>query len=138
MGEAKSLSRHKFFYHDKGWKILGRDRGRLVRQRQSAQCATIEHPAGAAACSARSTQCIVRVRHSMQCAYCAHDLTYDRVQCCALFRVTVRNTLHGHCSWALFMGYCLEKKMMTPGIWGVIVWYQSLGIHIPRTRWGTV
>ena len=24
----------------------------------------------------------------------------------------------------------------TPGFWGVTAWYQSLGIRIPRARWG--
>ena len=24
----------------------------------------------------------------------------------------------------------------TPGFWGVTAWYQSLGIPIPRARWG--
>ena len=24
----------------------------------------------------------------------------------------------------------------TPGFWGVIAWYQNLGIRIPRARWG--
>ena len=24
----------------------------------------------------------------------------------------------------------------TPGFWGVTAWYQSLGIQIPRARWG--
>ena len=24
----------------------------------------------------------------------------------------------------------------TPGFWGVTTWYQSLGIQIPRARWG--
>ena len=26
----------------------------------------------------------------------------------------------------------------TPGIWGVIAWYQSLGIRLPRARWAWV
>ena len=24
----------------------------------------------------------------------------------------------------------------TPGFWGVIAWYQNLGIRIPKARWG--
>ena len=32
------------------------------------------------------------------------------------------------------------RKLMvvngTPGFWGVTVWYQSLGIRIPRAWWG--
>ena len=24
----------------------------------------------------------------------------------------------------------------TPGFWGVIAWYQSIGIQIPKARWG--
>ena len=31
-----------------------------------------------------------------------------------------------------------EKKKKTPGFWGVTVWYQSVGIRIPRAQWGTV
>ena len=30
----------------------------------------------------------------------------------------------------------LLKKKMTPEIWGVTAWYQSIGIRIPRARWG--
>ena len=29
-----------------------------------------------------------------------------------------------------------EKKKITPENWGVTAWYQSLGIRIPRARWG--
>ena len=29
-----------------------------------------------------------------------------------------------------------KKKKKTPGFWGVTVWYQSVGIRIPRARWG--
>ena len=34
-------------------------------------------------------------------------------------------------------GFCrLTVVNGTPGFWGVIAWYQSLGIRIPRARWG--
>ena len=30
----------------------------------------------------------------------------------------------------------LMEVNRTPGFWGVTAWYQSLGIQIPRARWG--
>ena len=52
------------------------------------------------------------------------------------------DTVHGHYSQEVSKPVRPEKKKKkkkkTPGIWGVIAWYQSLGIRIHRTRWAWV
>ena len=35
--------------------------------------------------------------------------------------------IHGYFSW-------LTVGQRTPGFWGVIAWYQGLGIQLPRTQ----
>ena len=47
-----------------------------------------------------------------------------------------------HCFWSLYLdiihGHFLKKSIeVTPRIWGITTWYHSLGMRIPRTRWGT-
>ena len=61
--------------------------------------------------------------------------------------ITVWTSMDDGPYWViLFMNRSLDMRHIgfrrltvvngTPGFWGVTAWYQSLGIRIPRARWG--
>ena len=80
----------------------------------------------------------VRAIHDATCATGGHEREHDAAK---LSRKRPRHPVTTKISMSrpvARIGKKKEKTILTPWIWGVTTWYQSLGIQIPWTQWAWV